>query len=276
MRAKTFLLVHGAWHSAMHWSAIAARLMARGHRVLALDVLGHGLNARFPGSYLRGDWTAFATEASAVRDVTLEAAAGAVAGAVGALAPAGKIVLVGHSAGGNVISRAAEMVPEHLERMVYVSAMCATKLRSAPAYAALSEAPAEGSALFIGDPAQIGAFRINPRSPDPAYVETLHAVFFGETSPETFAACAHGLTPDQPSSLWLDEIEISPARWGAVPRSFVRCLRDRALPLDVQDRMIRDADEVTPDNRFSVHDLDTDHAPFASCPSALADILARS
>src|SRR3954471_22969778 len=32
----TFLLVHGAWHSAVHWDAFAAILAGRGCRVLAI------------------------------------------------------------------------------------------------------------------------------------------------------------------------------------------------------------------------------------------------
>jgi pimeloyl-ACP methyl ester carboxylesterase len=43
-----FLLVHGAWHSAMHWDAVAAILAGRGRRVLAIDLPGHGLKAKFP------------------------------------------------------------------------------------------------------------------------------------------------------------------------------------------------------------------------------------
>ena len=55
-----------------------------------------------------------------MRDITLKAAARAVVGVIGALAPQGKTVLVGHSSGGNVVSRVAEMAPGNLERLVYV------------------------------------------------------------------------------------------------------------------------------------------------------------
>ncbi|MEU0486929.1 alpha/beta fold hydrolase, partial [Streptosporangium sp. NPDC006013] len=49
------VLIHGAWHGAGHLVALAGALTARGHRVLALDLVGHGTRARFPASYLTRD-----------------------------------------------------------------------------------------------------------------------------------------------------------------------------------------------------------------------------
>src|SRR5713226_8538964 len=42
---KEFLLVHGACHGAWCWEEVAGRLRARGHRVAALDLPGHGRRA---------------------------------------------------------------------------------------------------------------------------------------------------------------------------------------------------------------------------------------
>lgn len=272
----TFILVHGAWHNALHWAAVARHLTARGHRAVAIDMPGHGLGARFPASYLRADWDAFPTERSPVGDVTLAACAQAIADLARTLAPSGKSILVGHSNFGSAISLAGEIAPEHVERLVYVTAICPTALRTGAACWLLPEAlTAKYGPIFIGDPSAIGALRINPRSPDPVYVSAFHECFYGGAPWETFAACLHALTPDHPILVPMGHVAWSHGRWGTLPRSFVRCLRDQALPLALQDRMIRDADEATPDNRFSVHDLDADHSPFASCPAELAGLLGR-
>src|SRR5262249_44374152 len=53
--SRTFLLVHGAWHCALHWSSVAALLAGRGSRVRAIDLPGHGLKAKFRESYFRQD-----------------------------------------------------------------------------------------------------------------------------------------------------------------------------------------------------------------------------
>jgi alpha-beta hydrolase superfamily lysophospholipase len=42
---KEFLLVHGACHGAWCWEEVAGRLRARGHRVAAVDLPGHGRRA---------------------------------------------------------------------------------------------------------------------------------------------------------------------------------------------------------------------------------------
>ncbi len=274
--AKTFVLVHGAYHNALHWAAVARRLTVQGHRALAIDMPGHGIHASFPESYLRADWAAFPAEASPSSGVTLEACAQTIAEVVRGVAAAGKPILVGHSNLGCAISLAGEIVPEHLERLVYVTAICPTTLPSCAAYWALPEGtPAEYGSLIVGDPMAIGAVRINPRSPDAAYVSALRGFYYGETPVHTAFACLNAVTPDQPVSMLTDAAAWSRERWGAVPRSYVRCLKDRLLRLPLQDRMIRDADAATPGNRFTVHDLEADHSPFASCPVELADVLGR-
>ena len=59
---QNFLFVHGAWHSPMHWNEVVERVVARGHRAFAVDLPGSGLKATYPASYLRNDFTTFATE----------------------------------------------------------------------------------------------------------------------------------------------------------------------------------------------------------------------
>ncbi len=68
---STYLLVHGAWHSATHWNKVEEHLTAMGHRVHAIDLPGSGLDAGYPQAYLRGDAEALATEPSPIGAVTL-------------------------------------------------------------------------------------------------------------------------------------------------------------------------------------------------------------
>ena len=60
-----------------------------------------------------------------------------------------------------------------------------------------------------------------------------------------------------------------------MPRTFVRTTQDQTIPLALQDRMIAEADELTPGNRFDVHSLASGHSPFASMPDRLAAVLAE-
>ncbi|RKH40596.1 alpha/beta fold hydrolase [Corallococcus sp. AB050B] len=272
-KARTFLLVHGAWHNALHWSRVAEALCALGHQVVAIDLPGHGLNARFPASYLTGDAARFAVERSPLADVTLDDCADAVVTALEKLQAGSKPVLVGHSAGGTVITRAAEKAPHLIGRLVYLSAFVPLRLQSASAYGALPEGHTPYSeALFIGDAAKLGAVRINPRG-DAAYREALRAGFYHDVDAATFLPFALTLTPDIPLSLWTGKVGATKERWGRIPRSYLRCAQDRALAPALQDLMIREADAFTPGNAFTVDTLDTSHSPFASQPQKLAALL---
>ncbi|RKH70995.1 alpha/beta fold hydrolase [Corallococcus interemptor] len=272
-KARTFLLVHGAWHNALHWSRVAEALCALGHQVVAIDLPGHGLNARFPASYLTGDAARFAVERSPLADVTLDDCADAVVTALEKLQAGSKPVLVGHSAGGTVITRAAEKAPHLIGRLVYLSAFVPLRLQSASAYGALPEGHTPYSeALFIGDAAKLGAVRINPRG-DAAYREALRAGFYHDVDAAAFLPFALTLTPDIPLSLWTGKVGATKERWGRIPRSYLRCAQDRALAPALQDLMIREADAFTPCNAFTVDTLDTSHSPFASQPQKLAALL---
>ncbi|MEV6908106.1 hypothetical protein [Amycolatopsis sp. NPDC051071] len=62
---------------------------------------------------------------------------------------------------------------------------------------------------------------------------------------------------------------------GRVPWVFVRHLRDGIIPLALQDRMIREADERTPRNRFRVFDVGTAHVPTSAKLGELLDLYDR-
>ena len=268
---KTFLLIHGAWHNSLTWSRVVGPLTSAGHRVLAIDLPGHGVNARFPKAYFGADREALKTERSPLAELTLEDAADAV---LAVARPLGRCILVGHSMGGHVISRVAEREPDLVERLVYLAAMMPVDRPSFADYTSLPQAhTALGSRWGIGDPQVLGASRIDPRSHNRSYLETLHRAFYGDVDFATFQAFGNGLTPDQPLHYFLDSPGVTRDRWGAVPRTFLITLRDDALPSALQELFIAEADRLTPSNRTRVVRLDTSHSPFASQPELLARVL---
>jgi len=52
--AKTFVLVHGAWHGGWAWQPVASRLRAAGHRVWAPTCPGLGIDDDPRGVTLAG------------------------------------------------------------------------------------------------------------------------------------------------------------------------------------------------------------------------------
>jgi hypothetical protein len=93
-------------------------------------------------------------------------------------------------------------------------------------------------------------------------------------STEAYLPFAARLDPDLPVAVALDEARGTAERWGRLRRTFIRCSNDQTVPPALQDRMIAEADEATPRNRFRVHTLASSHSPFASMPDALAQVLA--
>lgn len=272
---RTFLLVHGSWHSAMHWEAVSSILATKGSRVLAIDLPGHGLKAKFPEAYLRQDLAALATEPSPLKGVSLDDYVAAVVTAARGLAQFGPVTVVGHSMGGLPITRAAEAIPELIHRLVYLTAYCPVRLPSVLGYATLPEnARSRFKGLLLGDPKRIGAFRINARSSDPAFIEGMRQALYNDVPAQTFAPFAHSLTSDDPLLPMITDARGTRDRWGRVPRTFIRCTLDNVIPISLQDRMIREADEFTPENRFEVKTVAAGHSPFASQPEQLAAVLA--
>jgi hypothetical protein len=60
---------------------------------------------------------------------------------------------------------------------------------------------------------------------------------------------------------------------GRVPRTYLRLADDASLPLALQDRLIREADALTPDNPFDVHTLAGSHLKWLVEPAAAARVL---
>jgi pimeloyl-ACP methyl ester carboxylesterase len=270
----TFLLVHGAWHSAAHWNKVAEQLSELGHRVHAIDLPGSGLDAGYPESYLRGDFGALASEPSVVGDVRLADYRDAIVADIRELSRHGKVTLVGHSFGGLAITQAAEVVPELIDRLVYLTAYVPAQQPNGAALAALPEgASSISAAILIGDPMATGAMRINPRSSDPQYVENGRQALYGDVETDEYLRFAAYLNPDLPLQVAFDDARGTPERWGRVPRTFIRTTQDRTVPLELQDRMIAEADALTPGNRFDVRSIASSHSPFASMPDRLAAVL---
>src|SRR4051794_12389999 len=99
--APLVLLIHGITGHGAAWDPVTARL-ARHHRVLVPDLLGHGTSAKPRGDYSLGAY------ATGLRDLM-----------VGLAEP--RATVVGHSLGGGVAMQFAYQFPERVERLGLIS-----------------------------------------------------------------------------------------------------------------------------------------------------------
>ena len=233
----TFVLVHGAWHGGWCWEKLVPLLEARGHRVSAPDLPGHGAD-RTP-----------------IAEITLDAYAERVRATIAAqLEP---VVLVGHSMGGVVITAAAERIPERIRTLVYLTAFLIGAGESL--IAASSGDPESALAGNLVPDADFLSLTVKPDAIVPA---------FYATCPADDARRATARLVPQARAPLTDTLRYTPERAGRIPRVYIECLRDRAISIAAQRRM------VAARPCAKVLTLDTDHSPFYSAPDALAAHLA--
>ncbi|CAM5692434.1 MULTISPECIES: alpha/beta hydrolase [Streptomyces] len=271
-----FVLVHGAWHGSWQWAATQRALAGLGAASVAVDLPGHGFGAPLPSGYLLPNRPGLLTERSQLSDITMDDCADAVLDMLRRVRRYSRVVLVAHSAGGGPASLAAERAPELVDRVVYLSAFVpAGRPRFFDYLSAPENATAQGQGLTLGDPEALGAVRIDPLSQDPAYVEELRQTHYHDTPTDRFDRWRSALSPDLPLAVPATPIALTAARWGRIPRSFLRCADDRALPMATQDLMIAEADRAMPGEPFTVRTLPGSHSPFAARPQELAETLVQ-
>lgn len=100
----TFVLVHGGGHGGWCWRWTAPVLRSRGHEVFTPTLTGFGER-----THLDGPSVTFETFVTDVANVL-------------AFEDLQQVVLVGHSMGGVVIPRVAEVVPDRIKRVVWLGA----------------------------------------------------------------------------------------------------------------------------------------------------------
>jgi pimeloyl-ACP methyl ester carboxylesterase len=235
---KEYVLVHGASHGAWCWDEVAKRLVAQGHRAIAIDLPGHGRRA------------------AEVRRASIAAYTEAVADAM-AREGVSRGIVVGHSMGGLVIPKVAERVPARVAHLVFLAAIVApdggslvSTNMTAPAREALHAMAAgrtDGAILF---PAEVAWLR-----------------WMGDLPRDVAAEALAKLTPQALRPI------VEPVALGAfysmsVPRTYVRCLRDAAVtPAKAAEYAARLG--VTP------IDLDCAHDAMLSDPAGVVRVLER-
>jgi pimeloyl-ACP methyl ester carboxylesterase len=228
-----FVFVHGAFHGAWCWYKITAALETAGHRTTALDLPSAGIDS---------------TPAAAV---DLRAQADAVIAFLDTVAD--PVILVGHSAGGPVISTVAEARPERIAKLVYLTAY-------------LLENGASIVSMLPNDPESL----VLPNlvvTPEGLFtrLDQVRDIFYGSCDDADIELARALLKPIGVLTTG-NPVTIGPA-FASVRRFYVRCLLDRAVTPPFQRTMYT----ALPCERiFSIR---SDHSPFFSRPAMLVHIL---
>ncbi|MFF4160441.1 alpha/beta fold hydrolase [Streptomyces sp. NPDC001678] len=278
LAGPTFVLVHGSGSSSFMWAPVQRELALLGHRSFAVDLPGHGFDAQYPVAYQAPqDLDGWAAEPSTLAGVTLRDNVDKVVDVVRRVAGYGPVVLVGASLGGTTITQVGNEIPELVDRLVYISAWSCVQ-RSSPVEYMQEPEFADNLlgplyALNVGDPAALGVGRANYRTSDPTLLAALKAAVMADATDEQFRAFLNILQPDESIAVMTADARGQADTWGTIARTYIRLTADRTLPVAMQDRLIAEADALTPDNPYDVHSLDTSHTGFVLRPAEVVEIL---
>lgn len=238
--STNILLVHGAAHDENCWHDLAPELEALKLKVHTLTLRGHGANKK---NAYRISMNSYA------KDVCNKARE------IGE-----PCVLVGHSMGGMVITAAAQTHPKLFTQMIYIAAFAPPKKATALAFYARKlaklcpghETPKPKLDLFNGT----SGYDVN----------TSIDMFYNQCKGDLQALVKRNICP-QPIRPFLSFVRWSDTRLGTIPKDYIECTQDNALPIETQRAMQKNMSF----NRIET--LNSDHSPFTSMPKKLANVI---
>lgn len=234
-RARTFVLVHGAWHGGWCWSRVAQRLRAAGHLVFAPTLTGLGERRHLISPLVNLD--------THVADVVnlLEAE------------ELNDVVLVGHSYAGIVISGVADQAAARLRHLVYLDALLLENGRSI--FSTFAPAVVEQRMKAIRETGGgVGAVAAFPPSA------------FGVKDPGDAEWVARRLTP-QPVGTYQQPLLLKAPLGNGVAKTYIDCTLDPMANLAAGKAAVRT------DAGWKVRTLATGHDAMVTAAGPLSDLL---
>jgi pimeloyl-ACP methyl ester carboxylesterase len=232
---KTFILVHGSWHSAWNWHKVVPILEKKGHNVVAIDLLGMG------------------RDKTPIHEVTMQKTVEQICDLMDSLD--GQVILVGHSKNGIMISQAAELRPHKVEKLIYLAAYLIPSGKTQREY---SVKDIEGVLKPY--------VTIHTESKSTTLQSAIYKEGLYHDCPEDIVELAKLLLSHEPIESGVTPLQLTDENYGKIPRFYIECTEDRAVTPFIQRKM------YTEMPCEKVYQMPTSHSPFFSQPDALAAI----
>ena len=238
MKPHTYVLVHGAWQASYVWDAVRADLTAKGNKVIIVELPDHGTD----------NTPAHTVSLDLYREKVIEAIAGVT----------DKVILVGHSMGGMVITAVAEKIPSRINKLVYIGAFL----------------PSSGQALTdlaYSDPGS----KLGPLLTQSADKLTLDVkrdsltwLFINDGTPADKQKVLTNYRAE-PAIPFGNKVTLTNENFGSVQKVYIKTMQDIVISPGLQDRMIAAAGIKT------IYTVNTSHSPFLSQPHAVSGLLLK-
>jgi len=232
---KTFILIHGSWHSAWNWHKVSPLLEKQGHRAIAIDLPGMG------------------RDKTPIQEVKMKTTVEKICNLIDSIE--GKVILVGHSKNGIMISQAAEYLPHKIEKLVYLAAYLIPNGKTQREY---SLQDTQGVLKpYVTMHEELNVHTLQPE----IYKEGLYA-----DCDDDITELAKVLLSHEPVESGITPLQLTEENYGTVPRVYIECTEDKAVTPSIQRKMYGE----TPCEK--VYRMPTSHSPFFSRPQELTDI----
>jgi pimeloyl-ACP methyl ester carboxylesterase len=233
---KTFILVHGSWHSSWNWHRVIPILEKQGHKTIAIDLPGMG------------------RDKTPINEVKMQSTVEKICKLIDSIE--GKVILVGHSKNGIMISQVAEYRPDKIEKLVYLAAYLIPNGKTQREY---SVQDAQGVLKpYVTMDEELNAHTLQPQ----IYKEGLYA-----DCDDNITELAKLLLSHEPVESGITPLQLTDDNYGRVPRIYIECTEDKAVTPFIQRKM------YTETRCEKVYSLSASHSPFFSKPQELSDIL---
>lgn len=232
---KTFILIHGSWHSAWNWHKVKPILEGRGHTVLAIDLPGMG------------------RDKTPIQEVTFAKTVEKIVAIIDTIQD--QVILVGHSKNGILISQAAEYRSEKIEKLIYLAAYLVPNGKSQAFYSAQ-----DTKGLLKPYVTQHPATKSHTLQTS-IYKEGLY-----HDCEDNITALAKLLLSHEPVESAVATLNLSNANYGSVRRFYIECTDDKAVTPFIQQKMYLES----PCEK--VFKMNTSHSPFFSQPKELCEL----
>ncbi len=232
---KTFILIHGSWHSSWNWHKVVPILEKQGHKAFAIDLPGMG------------------RDKTPIKEVTLESTVEEICKLIDGIDD--QVILVGHSKNGIMISQVAEYRPEKIEKLIYLAAYLIPNAKTQADY---SSQDVNGVLKpYVTRFPNTNSHTLQPE----IYKEGLY-----HDCDDDIYQMARMILSHESAVTGITPLQLTNEKYGSVPRYYIECTKDKAVTPFIQQKMYT---EMVCEK---VYKMQTSHSPFFSKPQELCEI----
>lgn len=234
-RYPTYVLVHGAWADESAWGSIRNDLAQKAN-VLVINLPAHGADNTYGAGIGLGNYVK--TVSNAIAKIP------------------GKVILVGHSMAGVIISQVAENMPHKIDKLIYVAAYLP---KNGESVSSITNTFLQNKPIEVFEWAKDGSLVSIKK-------EAIASVVCADC-PDYMKDVLVKYHRAEPAKGLTDKVTLSD-KFRAIPKYYISTKNDYAVPYAWQQQMIQTNGTVK-----KVFEMETSHLPFVVKPQDFLSIL---